>query len=372
MPRKAPTAPAPALDEPHELDEPDEQPRDSTDDELSAVLDEIGGADGLVLSIWRTRPRRGFVTKLDAGVFDVAEFARTYGGGEYEIRVYRAGSPGLVRRVALPIDDTIKPAAPQLAGMREERSDDTRELMRMMFAQAVESQKAQAQILTALIARPAPAIDPAIMALLVERSHRSSAGELAELLAVTQKISGGGGGTDWASVVKAGLEFAAVAAKAPPPAPAPPRTSPPRPALQHGKPPASAILTSSPAEAGARGGVPNPPTTPQDDAQIPGNCVSGQGGALGTQTDGEQASGEAMGKLLGAFSAYPHDPAPTATEYARKVVDAVGEERVTDAIDTTKSGELAAQLAGFVSGVPLEFLRDVETTLRAWFEEDAQ
>lgn len=361
--------PAAVLDEhPDHDDDIETAAADSPADELDLALSELGGADGYSFSIWRKRPRRVFVTKVAAQAFDVADFARTFGGGDFEILVTRAGQPGLVRRIELPIDDAIKPAvSPQLAGVREERGDDTRELMRMMFQQAVESQRQQTQILTALIARPAPQVDPALMALLTQRS---SASELAELMKVTQSI-GGGGGSDWASVVRAGLEFAAVtAAKTLPPAPAPPR--PPQPRIAQNPPnrPPLAVLTTTPAERGAPQGVPNHPPTTADGAAVPGSGVSGQSGAPYTPTPSEQASGQAMGQLLAVFSVYPDDPAPTAGEYARKVVDAIGEERVCDAIDTTTAGELAAQLAGFVSGVPAEFLRDVETTLRAWFEED--
>lgn len=358
MPRKA----APAIEVEDQDEDQAETPPAGEDDELSAVLAEIGGGDALTLSIWRTRPRRGFVTKVSADAFDVAEFARTYGGGEYEIRVYRAGAPGLLRRVSLPIDDSIRPASAQLAGTREPARDDVRDMMHMMFQQAVESQRQQTQLLTALIARPAPAIDPALLALL---TNRSGAGELAELVKVAQNLAGAGAGNDWAGVVKAGLEAIpalAQTAAAPPP--------PPRPMAQNVR--QRAALPGKPAGASAPGGALVPPTTTDKSLHEAGTGVSGQSGAPQTPTPAEQAAGEGMGRLLTVFQAFRHDPAPSASEYARKVVEAIGEDRVTDAIDTTKSGELAVQLAGFVEGVPPEFLRDVETTLRAWFEEDAE
>lgn len=358
---KAPKGtPAPKQDE---IDEIEDTPIAVDEDVgIDDVLQELGGNDEFVFSIYRTEPRWSFVAKIPANEFDINRFAKEHGGGAYEILVFRANTKGICRRKRFNIDGAPRatiaptPSAPQPFDMQT--------LLAAMMQQ-------NAQIVSAVVSKPPPtppAIDPAILALITQRSPAS---ELADLIRVSRDFTPPSEDSSLLSTLTAAIATFAANQKITPPTAVGqpmPRLAPPVGAQKRGLP--------APGHYGRSGaGATGPTLTPQPAA--PNETRQAQAGnSAGTPPPGSPEAPPAAEMTVAeaiqaVFASVPTDPRPVPLMYAARLVHVFGPEKIAAIVRETEEGGIVDQVRAFLPPMPAGFLEAIEDFLRDQFEDEA-
>lgn len=350
--------------DPEDHDEPDPSPAAPVDESeaIDELLSQCGASSGCWISISRIEPTREYVTRIDnATEFDIEAFKREHGGGTYELRVYEHGKPGILRRASVKIDKSFR--ASNAAGHANSAIDMNAMLLAMM--------NQNAQIVSAIVSRPPPTpptIDPTLVSLL---TSKSSASELADLLKITRELAPANGETDWAQVIAAGLQAVnALGAKVPPPLP-------PGSRYQVARTPVGAQKGALPAishYAGRTASQNGPTPTPTPPAQNGNGSIQQGNSAAGGTPASENPAGATPASVAevvqAVFANVAQDPRPKPIVYAASLINLLGDELLSNVVNSTKEGEIADQVAAMLPPMPDGFLEAVEDFLREQYEPE--
>jgi hypothetical protein len=352
---RAPIAPPPAVEE------IDESPAPAAIDEttqLDELLEQCGASVGQSISISRIEPTRGYVARVPAKDFDVEELRRNHGGGLYELRVYNDGEPGVKRRASIRIDGAPRNGAAEA----KPAALDQQSLLLAMMNQ-------NAQIVSAIVSRPPPtppALDPAVLALI---GQRSSAGELAELLRITRDVAPQGDESSLLSTITAAIAAFAANQKMTPPTAAgglPFRRPTPLGAQKRALPGQSHYGRSGAGGAGPTL-TPQPPAPNETRQAQAGNSASTPPpGSPEAPQGGEMTVAEA---IQAVFATVKDDPLPMPLMYAARLVQVFGPDKIAAIVRETDEGGIVDQVSAILPPMPDGFLQAVEDFLRDQFED---